>query len=239
MSAAAPPPPPKSRWEKALSVAQAGLDVVVSFVLMLFAYAVVLFGVITVLNIVSPALVQEQVVLLFVATVVAGVVVLPRILFFAIRQRLNAFPDYSLNTLHADAALKPMILNLRVRSRLYKLGAVTAFVFIAAATLLGFTVAQTAVTQDQVTTGATGDPLTGTAVTAIVLLLFLLRTLASIYRSNMRLAAFYDSRADYLQAGGVTKTLPSKDLLQVFSIPELDPGWTEKLKGAFTPNTPG
>ena len=51
----------------------------------------------------------------------------------------------------------------------------------------------------------------------------------------MRLAAFYDSKADYLQAGGKTKGLDDADLLSLFSTAEVDIGWTEKLKGAFGP----
>ncbi len=96
------------------------------------------------------------------------------------------------------------------------------FLLVVAATLLGFTVAQ-----DQSTDGT----ITGTGVTALVLLLFLLRTLASIYRHNMRLAAFYDSKADYLQAGGKTKGLSDADLLSLFSTAEVDIDWTEKLNG--------
>ena len=187
----------------------------------------------------SPPLVQEPGIVLFVAAIAAGAVILPRILFAAFSQRLNAFPGYSVGPLYADAALKPMILNLRVRSRLYKIGAVTAFLFIAVATLVGFTVVQTAVEQNPLSASEPSDTLAGSAVVAVVLLLFLLRTLASIYRYNMRLAAFYDSRADYLQAGGSTRTLSSEQLLRVFSPPDLDPGWAEKLKGAFRPNTPG
>ena len=205
-------------------------------------YVVLLSALVTILSIVSPPLVQEPGIVLFVAAIAAGVVILPRILFSAFSQRLNVFPGYSVDPLYADAALKPMILNLRVRSRLYKVGAVTAFLFIAVATLVGFTVVHTAVEQNPLSASEPSDTLVGSAVVAVVLLLFLLRTLASIYRYNMRLAAFYDSRADYLQAGGSTgstRTLSSEQLLRVFSPPDLDPGWAEKLKGVFKPNTPG
>ena len=154
----------------------------------------------------------------------AIVVVGPPIGGPALVGRLRTLPDDSLKTEHTDNALVPMIRNLRIRSRLFKLGAAASFVLVAAATLLGFTV-----TQGQ---SANGTP-TGTGVTALVLLLFLLQTLASIYRQNMRMAAFYDSKADYPQAGGKTKGLDDRDLLNLFSTAQVDPGWSEKLKGAF------
>ncbi len=193
---------------------------------LLFAYVLVLFGAFTALNIVSPSLAEDPPVVLFLTVACAIVVVGPPVLVPALLQRLRTLPEDSLTTAHTDNALAPMIRNFRIRSRLFKLGAAAAFVLVAAATLLGFTVAQ-----DQATEGT----ITGSGVTALVLLVFLLRTLASIYRYNMRLAAFYDSKADYLQAGGKTKDLDDADLLSLFSTTQVDLGWTEKLKGTFGP----
>ena len=192
----------------------------------MFVYVLVLFGLFTALNIVSPPLVEDPGVMLFFSIVCAIVVVGPPVLVPMLLQRLQMFPDDSLTTPHTDNSVAPIIRNLRIRSRLFKLGAAAVFLLVVAATLLGFTVAQ-----GQSTDGA----ITGTGVTALVLLLFLLRTLASIYRHNMRLAAFYDSKADYLQAGGKTKGLDDADLLSLFSTAEVDLSWTEKLKGAFGP----
>ena len=171
-------------------------------------------------------LAEDQTVILFFSVVCAIVVVAPPVLVPTLLQRLRTLPEDSLATAHTDNSVAPMIRNLRIRSRLFKLGAAAAFLLVVVATLLGFTVAQSQ---------STNGTITGTGVTALVLLLFLLRTLASIYRHNMRLAAFYDSKADYLQAGGKTKGLDDADLLSLFSTAEVDIGWTEKLKGAFGP----
>ena len=211
------PPLKKTRWRRLVDGAATGLA-------LLFAYVLVLFGVFTALNIVSPLLAEDPAVVFFLTVVCAIVVVGPPIGGPALVGHLRTLPDDSLKTEHTDNALVPMIRNLRIRSRLFKLGAAASFGLVAAATLLGFTV-----TQGQ---SANGTP-TGTGVTALVLLLFLLQTLASIYRQNMRMAAFYDSKADYLQAGGKTKGLDDRDLLSLFSTAQVDPGWSEKLKGAF------
>ncbi len=213
------PPSKKTVWRKAVDGAAIGLA-------LLFAYVLVLFGVFTALNIVSPLLAEDPAVVFFLTVVCAIVVVGPPVGGPALVGRLRTLPDDSLKTEHTDNALVPMIRNLRIRSRLFKLGATAAFVLVAAATLLGFTVAQ-----GQSANGTT----TGTGVTSLVLLLFLLQTLASIYRHNMRMAAFYDSKADYLQAGGKTKGLDDRNLLNLFSTAQIDPNWSEKLKEAFEP----
>lgn len=238
-------PAPKSWWLRSLEAVAIGFALV-------FAYVLVLVGVFTGLNIVSPALAEEPQVTFFLAVVCAVIVVGPPVLLPALLERLRTFPNESLTTPHTDSSVAPIIRNLRIRSRLFKLGAAAAFVMVVAATLLGFTVAQgymagrsgTGTEMQGQSTEATGTgsevqgqspetTQTGTAVTALVLLLFLLRTLASIYRQNMRLAAFYDSRADYLQAGGKTKDLDHADLLDVFSTTQLDLGWSERLTRAF------
>ena len=213
------PPSKKTVWRKAVDGAAIGLA-------LLFAYVLVLFGVFTALNIVSPLLAEDPAVVFFLTVVCAIVVVGPPVGGPALVGRLRTLPDDSLKTEHTDNALVPMIRTLRIRSRLFKLGATAAFVLVAAATLLGFTVAQ-----GQSANGTT----TGTGVTSLVLLLFLLQTLASIYRHNMRMAAFYDSKADYLQAGGKTKGLDDRNLLNLFSTAQIDPNWSEKLKEAFEP----
>ena len=161
MNAGTGPPLDPPWWRRALTVGQAVFAPVVQLVLLVFLYVVLLSALVTILNIVSPPLVQEPGIVLFVAAIAAGVVILPRILFSAFFQRLNAFPGYSVDPLYADAALKPMILNLRVRSRLYKVGAVTAFLFIAVATLVGFTVVHTAVEQNPLSASEPSDTLVG------------------------------------------------------------------------------
>lgn len=212
-----PPTSSKPWWQRALNTVATG------FVLF-FVYVVVLFGLFAALNILSPSLAEDQVFVVFFSIVSGIVVVAPPALLPVLLERLRSLPDDSVRTSHTEDAVVPMIRNLRVRSRLFKLGAAAAFLLVVGATLLGFTVAQ-----DQMASGT----ITGGGVTALVLLLFLLRTLASIYRHNMRLASFYDSRADYLQAGGKTRDLDAKDLLGVFSTDEVDVGWPERLKGAF------
>ena len=160
------PPLKKTQWRRLVDGAATGLA-------LLFTYVLVLFAVFTALNIVSPLLAEDPAVVFFLTVVCAVVVVGPPIGGPALVGHLRTLPDDSLKTEHTDNALVPMIRNLRIRSRLFKLGAAASFVLVTAATLLGFTV-----TQGQ---SANGTP-TGTGVTALVLLLFLLQTLASIYR---------------------------------------------------------
>lgn len=214
-----PPTSLKPWWQKALNAAATGFALAV-------VYIVVLFGLFAGLNIVSPSLAEDQVFVVFFSIVSGIVVMAPLALLPVLLERLRTLSNDSVTTSHTEDAVIPIIRNLRIRSRLFKLGAAAAFLLVVGATLLGFTVAQ-----DQAADGT----ITGGGVTALVLLLFLLRTLASIYRHNMRLASFYDSRADYLQAGGKTKDLDDKDLLGVFATDEVDVGWTERLKGAFRP----
>ncbi|MDE2934513.1 MAG: hypothetical protein OXS47_11715 [Chloroflexota bacterium] len=52
-------------------------------------------------------------------------------------------------------------------------------------------------------------------VGSLVLLLVLAQVMASIFRYMIRLAAFYDSRADYLQLGGTVEGLGPEELLRV------------------------
>ena len=61
--------------------------------------------------------------------------------------------------------------------------------------------------------------------------MFVLRTLAAIHRQNVKLAAFYDSRRDYLEARGNIEGLTHQELLEVFYGPEWEPSWPEKLRG--------
>ena len=208
---------PMSWWWKALDRAS------VPFAL-LFLYVVLLFSLVTFLDIVSPTLVEEDSTIIFVSIVCALLVVTPPVLVPTFLEKLRTVPGYAREAPNTDAAVAPIILNLRIRSRLFKLGAVSTFLLIIGTTLLGFTVAGAPQSEEAVTE---------TGVTALVLLLFFLRTLASIYRHNMRLASFYDSRADYLQAGGRTKDLKDKDLLNLFSTEGCDLGWTERLSTFF------
>jgi len=53
------------------------------------------------------------------------------------------------------------------------------------------------------------------AVASLLLLFFLLRVTGSLYRYMVRLASFYDSRADYLQFGGPTDGLSVAEVLSV------------------------
>ena len=214
-----PPLPETTGWWKFLNVVAIGL-------VLIFAYVVLLFGLFAALAIVSPPLAEDQAFILFFSIVCTGMVIAPLVLVPALLRRLRTLPEDSLTTTQMDDSVAPMIRSLRIRSRLFKLGAGGVFLLIVMTTLLGFTVAQNP---------SENGTITGTGVTALALLLFLLRTFASIYRYNMRLASFYDSRADYLQAGGKTKGLDNKELLTVFSTDKVDVGWAEKLKGTFEP----
>ena len=211
-----PPPLPKTTWRRVL-------DGVAIGIVLAFAYVVLLFGLFATLAIVSPPLAEDQAFILFFSTVCTGMVVAPPVLVPALLRRLRTLPEDSLTTKQMDDSVAPMIRSLRIRSRLFKLGAGGVFLLIVMTTLLGFTVAQNP---------SENGTITGTGVTALALLLFLLRTLASIYRHNMRLASFYDSRADYLQAGGKTKGLDNKELLNVFST---DKSLLVGLKDSKTP----
>lgn len=69
-------------------------------------------------------------------------------------------------------------------------------------------------------------PVGGAAFGSLLLLLFLLRTIASIYRQNMRLVEFYDSRADYLQLAGTTEEIEPKALLELVTADTYGRSWT-------------
>ena len=173
--------------------------------LLAFAYVLVLFGLLATLNIVAPSLVADQAFVLFFSVLCGGIVIAPPVLL----ERLRTLPNDSLQTTDTENSVAPMIRNLRLRSRLFKFGAAAAFVLVVGTTILGFTV----LSGVESTTGTIGPK----GATAGLVLLFLLQTLTSIYRYNMRLAAFYDSKADYLQAGGKTKDLNERDLMNLFS----------------------
>ena len=66
----------------------------------------------------------------------------------------------------------------------------------------------------------------GATVGSLLLLLFLLRTISSIYQYNIRLAAFYDARADYLQLAGSIAGMESKELLELVAADKYGVRWT-------------
>ena len=89
---------------------------------MIFIYVALLFSVVSVVDIVSPARVEEQSALLFIAVVCAIVVITPPFLVPAFLQHLRTVPDYALEAGGTESSLAPIILNLRIRSRLLCLG---------------------------------------------------------------------------------------------------------------------
>lgn len=66
----------------------------------------------------------------------------------------------------------------------------------------------------------------GTKVGSVLLLLFLVRVLINLYRYNMRLASFYDSRADVLQLVGASPEFTSEHLIRAMGTEQFDFGAT-------------
>ena len=58
-------------------------------------------------------------------------------------------------------------------------------------------------------------PTWGETIGALTLLIFLVQIVGSLFRYMVRLASFYDSRADYLQLGGKVRDLKPDELLAI------------------------
>lgn len=70
-------------------------------------------------------------------------------------------------------------------------------------------------------------PTWGEVAGTAALWLVLLHTIASLFRSTIRLASFYDARADYLQLGGTPGTEDRRHLLDVVdTATAVHTGWT-------------
>ncbi len=69
-----------------------------------------------------------------------------------------------------------------------------------------------------------------TKVGSVLMLLFLVQILVSLYRYSMRLAAFYDSRADFLQVLDSEQKLTAATLADLLS--------SDKLEFSKTPSSP-
>ena len=126
-----PPSLPKTRLRKLLDAVAIGLALA-------FAYVVLLLGLVAALAILSPPLVEDQAFILFLSIVCAGMVIGPPVLVPTLLQRLRTLPDDSLKTTHTDDSVAPMIRSLRIRSRLFKLGAAGVFLLVVMTTLFGF-----------------------------------------------------------------------------------------------------
>ena len=61
-----------------------------------------------------------------------------------------------------------------------------------------------------------------TKIGSVLLLLLLVQILASLYRYNMRLASFYDSRADYFQLQGTVSDSDKESLLALVGTEGID-----------------
>ena len=97
--------------------------------------------------------------------------------------------------------------------------------FMIAVALLGFTIPDegSAPSEDSARQSLGENGLQqGGRLASLVLLVILMRILASIYRYNLRLSCFYDARADYLRLAASEKKLSHKELLELVGTDELD-----------------
>ena len=192
------------------------------------------------LNIVSPPLVSDQNVLQFVAFFCIVLVVGIPACWHFFQQQLNSIPDYALSLMKEDTATKSMVQNLRIRSRLFKLASAVALAIMLGIAVLGFTAALNP-PYYQPAAPVTVEPQPSESqenawsrgIGAMVLLIILLRMFTIVYRSNMRLASFYDARADYLQFGGDPRKLSHGELLKLVTADEHDMAWTHVLGRAW------
>lgn len=204
------------------------------------------------LNIVSPALVRESSILQLLAMASAAIALgVPAswIFFF---KRIRSIPDDALPSTAEARPWTPMVRNLRIRSRWFKLAAALVLGIMLCIAVVGFTIAMDVALQEraqssqtltqptaamreqaeQTRSGESLERVLSQEIGALVLLVLVLRTLGLVYRSNMRLASFYDARADYLQLGGNPEKLTHEELLELVTAKEREPAWTRVFRGS-------
>ena len=200
----------------------------------------------TFLEVVTPSLTSEsdfeRYIAIFSFTAVA-------VCYFAwpvVSSKVSKFDDIAKKPLRNDeSSLCLGIQDLRRRSRWCRLMSMFVLFFMVAVALLGFTVAAEDSAQrpaQSAENGAQSDEngaqpdengaqpdengaqflFDGRALASLILLVILIRILSSIYRYNLRLASFYDARADYLRLTGNVKAINHKELLELVGTNELD-----------------
>lgn len=183
------------------------------------------------LGVVSPPLGSDTYVETFVAILSFITVAVCCSAWSVVSSEVSKFDDIAKKPLgNDDSSLCLGIQDLRRRSRWCRLMSLFVLFFMVAVALLGFTVAAEDSARRQ--SGENGaqqsgengaQPLfDGRALASLVLLVILIRILSSIYRYNLRLASFYDARADYLRLIGDVKNLKHKELLELVDTNELD-----------------
>lgn len=139
----------------------------------------------------------------------------------AVSKRISYFDKVTTDPLKSDddSSLRLGIQDLRRRSRRCRLMSVFVLFFMVAMALLGFTVSS-----DDSGAQQSGESsfMEGGSLASLVLLVILIRILASVYRYNLRLSSFYDARADYLRLASSMKTLSHEELLGLVGTDELD-----------------
>lgn len=167
----------------------------------------------TFIAVVSPSLGLERWVEIFVAILSVEIAIVAYYFVWpAVSLEVSRFE----NIADDEPSLRSGIQDLRMRSRWYRLMSVFVLFLTVTVALLGFTVAARSI-EEQLLDGKVSG-----ALAALVLLVVLLRILASIYRYNLRLSSFYDARADYLCLAGDVKALGHEELLALVSTDELN-----------------
>ena len=197
----------------------------------------------TFIDVASPPLGSEPVVEIYIASLSFIAVAVCYFAWPVVSSKVSKFDDIAKKPLRNDeSSLCLGIQDLRRRSRWCRLMSVFVLCFMVAVALLGFTVAADDSVQRSDENGARSDEngaqsdengaqsdengaqslFDGRSLASLILLVILMRILSSIYRYNLRLASFYDARADYLRLTGNVKALNHKELLELVGTNELD-----------------
>lgn len=182
----------------------------------------------TFMNLVSPALSSVRGVMVYIAFLSVLAVFV---------WRAVSSSDFALSPTSEDGSKKDgsrlrsdvNIENFRRRSRWCRITSLFILFVMVAVVLLGFTVA---VEMQQSPDGSGSNPSGNDVVrslTSIAVLVIFMRTLALVYRYNLRLASFYDARADYLCLADKEKTLSHKELLELVGTNELGMASTKEF----------
>lgn len=164
------------------------------------------------ISLVSPSLVEENRIVIFVAVLSLLTVIACCCVWFMV----SKFDDaVAVDPLLKDKSnLRSCIQDLRIRSRWCRITSVSMLFVMVLVVLAGFTVIAEPF-EDNTRQSPPSE------LVLFVLLVILMRTLVSVYRYNLRLASFYDARADYLRLADNVK-LSHQELLKLVGTDELD-----------------
>ena len=168
------------------------------------------------ISLVSPSLAFENMVVIFIAVLCVLTVIACCLAWTTVSSMVAKFNNVvALDPLREDRSnLRPCIQDLRTRSRWCRITSVSMLFVMVLVALAGFTVIAGSFDDN-----TRQSPSSEFAL--FVLLVILMRTLVSVYRYNLRLASFYDARADYLRLADNVK-LSHQELLKLVGTDELD-----------------